>query len=229
MARPALTRTRIVAAGVAIAHELGLPAVDLRSVARRVNTTATGLRRHIGTTELVAAVVTEIVATMPAVPTRGDHLRRLRSWTSATRDWLSTYPGLAAYLMVNRWDVPQVLDRLEGVARLLVDAGMGDDAVPAAISMFWFVLSGADLHTSPRIIGWADESPDLDQSGDAVRWPLLDGTVGDYSPSATATQFDFGVELLIEAITARAGVGAVVKSQSREVRRRSPTTGAKAG
>ena len=196
MPRPPLTRTRIVAAGVSIAHELGLQAVDLRSVARRVNTTATGLRRHIGTTELIDAVVAEIVATMPAVPTRGDHLRRLRAWTSETRDWLTEYPGLATYLLANRWDVPRALDRLEDVARVLQEAELPPgEAVPAALSVFWFVLSGADLHTSPRVIGGIDEPPVPVRSGEGVRWPLLGGAVGDYSAGATATQFDFGLEL----------------------------------
>lgn len=230
MPRPPLTRTRIVAAGVSIAHELGLPAVDLRSVARRVNTTATGLRRHIGTTELIDAVVGEIVTTMPVVPTRGDHLRRLRTWTSATRDWLAEYPGLAAHLLANRWDVPGALDRLEDLVRVLQEVELPPgEAVPAAVSVFWFVLSGADLHTSPRIIGLIDEPPVPAQPGEEVRWPLLGGTVGDYSPSATASQFDFGLELLLEAIAGRARPEPVRPRRSAAGRPRSRRAGAGVG
>jgi AcrR family transcriptional regulator len=230
MPRPPLTRTRIVAAGVSVAHELGLPAVDLRSVARRVNTTATGLRRHIGTTELVDAVVAEIVSHMPAVPSRGDHLRRLRTWTSETRDWLTEYPGLAPYLLANRWDVPGALDRLEDLARVLQEVELAPgEAAPAAISVFWFVLSGADLHTSPRIIGLIDEAPVLAQPGDEVRWPLLDATVGDYSQATTATQFDFGLELLLEAIGARARPEPVTPPRPAAGRPRSSRPGARVG
>lgn len=228
MPRPALTRTRIVAAGVSVAHELGLPAVDLRSVARRVNTTATGLRRHIGATELADAVVTEIVATMPAVPARGDPFRRLRTWTSETRDWLSECPGLASHLMVNRWDVPQALDRLEDVAHLIEDAGMvTDEAVSAAICVFWFVLSGAEA--APRIMGGVHEPPVLAGSGEPVRWPLLDGRVGDYSQVAATAQFDFGLELLLEAIAARARDEAPPLRRPSVGPRRLPRAGAKVG
>ncbi len=228
MPRRPLTRTRIVAAGVSTAHELGLPAVDLRSVARRVNTTATGLRRHIGTTELIDAVVAEIVATMPAVPTRGDHFRRLRMWTSEVRGWLTEYPGLAAHLLANRWDVPGAVDRLEALARVLREIGLSpDEAASAAIGVVWFVLSGADL--APRVIGLSREPPVPAQEGAEVRWPLLGERVGDYSQAATAAQFEFGLELLLEAIAARTRPERSQPRPTAAGRTRPPREGARAG
>ncbi|MGH9093325.1 MAG: TetR/AcrR family transcriptional regulator C-terminal domain-containing protein, partial [Acidimicrobiales bacterium] len=164
---------------MSVAHELGLPAIDLRSVARRVNTTATGLRRHIGTTELMDAVVSQIVASMPPVPARGDRLRRLRSWAEQTRAWLTDYPGLASHLLANRWDVPEALDRVEDVARVLGDAGLApSQAASAAVTLYWFFLGSADLDMSPRVIGGDPAAPAAPGGGGsdspaAERWPLL--------------------------------------------------------
>ena len=224
MPRPALTRSRIVAAGVSVAHELGLPALDLRSVARRVNTTATGLRRHIGTTELVDAVVSQIVASMPPVPGRGERLRRLRAWAEQTRAWLTEYPGLAAHLLANRWDVPEALDRVEDVARTLGDAGLAPaHAAPAAVTLYWFVLASADLDMSPRVIGGDPSARRGDSSlpPAAERWPLLGDHVGDYSPAATRAQFAYGLELLLGAIE-RQGPGAAAVLRTAPLTRRPP-------
>ncbi|HEY5245725.1 MAG TPA: hypothetical protein VIJ60_08665, partial [Acidimicrobiales bacterium] len=123
MPRPALTRSRIVAAGVVVVSEAGLPALDLRAVARRVNTTATGVQRHIGATELVESVVDEIVRSMPPMPGRGDWSRRLRLWAVQTRAWLVGYPGLARHLLVDRWHAVG-LDQLEDVAGVLDETGL---------------------------------------------------------------------------------------------------------
>lgn len=203
MPRPDLTRSRIVAAGVSVAHELGLAALDLRTVGRRVNTTATGLRRHIGVTELVDAVVAQIVATMPGIPARGDRIRRLRTWARQTREWLAEYPGLASHLLANRWDVPAALDRLEDVARALADGGLAQgQATSAAVTVFWYVLGSADLDMSPRVIGGhpAVLEGETSPPAEAGRWPLLGSRVGDYSPAATREQFAYGLELILDAI-----------------------------
>lgn len=206
MPRPALTRSRIVSAGVAVVNELGLAALDLRTVARRVNATATGVQRLIGTTELVDSVVTQIVASMPEVPQRGDRMRRLRLWATQTRAWLVGYPGLAGHLLENRWDVEGALDRLEEVEALLGEADLraGQSAM-TAVSLYWLVLGSADLDASARVIGGANARSGGD--GPHPRWPGLTAQLGDYSPAATAAQFGFTLDLFLEAVDGRSAKG----------------------
>ena len=201
MPRPVLTRSRIVSAGVSVVGELGLSALDLRTVARRVNSTATGVQRLVGATELVDAVVAQIVTAMPKVPTRGDRAKRIRMWAHQTRAWLIGYPGLAGHLLANRWDPTDALDRLEEVVTLLdgTDLRPGQ-ALSTGVTLYWFVLGSADLDTAARVIG-GDAGVLMDAPSD--RWPRLAPVMGDYSAASTASQFSFGVDLLLEGIDRR--------------------------
>lgn len=207
MPRPPLTRSRIVAAGLDIASELGLAALSVRAVARRVSATATGVHRHIGTTELVEAVVAEIVGSMPAVPIRGDWSRRLRSWAVRTRAWLTGYPGLARHLLANRWDTCTALDRLEEVVDVLGSSGLtAVERVRAASALYWFVLSSADLDESARIIGGNPVVRPIVDSPE--RWPLLSAHGRDQSSTAAQAQFLFGLDLLLDGVCRRSPTGA---------------------
>ncbi len=212
MPRPALTRSRIVSAGVAVVGEIGLHALDLRTVARRVNTTATGVQRVMGMTELREAVVAQIMTTMPPVPARGDWVRRLRLWALQTRAWLTEYPGLALHLLVNRWDVPAALDRLDEVASLLGGTDLRDgQCAMAGATLYWFVLGSAELDRSARVMGGEAPPPAPGTvvppaaDGPAVCWPRLGTQVGDYSTAAVHAQFVFGLDLLLDGIDRRAG------------------------
>jgi AcrR family transcriptional regulator len=211
MPRPPLTRSRIVAAGLDIASELGLPALSVRAVARRVNATATGVQRHIGTTELVEAVVAEIVGSMPAVPEQGDWSRRVRQWAIRTRAWLTGYPGLARHLLANRWETFTALDRLEDVVGVLGASDLTKaEQVRAASTLYWFVLGSTDLDESAGIIG-SDLS--MKRIVDAPeRWPRLSVHGGDHSPAAAQAQFLFGLDLLLGGIGRRAPKGADLHS-----------------
>jgi len=207
MPRPPLTRSRIVAAGLDIASELGLPALSVRAVARRVNATATGVQRHIGTTELVEAVVAEVVGSMPPVPARGDWPRRLRLWAVRTRAWLTGYPGLARYLLVNRWETFTALDRLEDVVGVLGASDLTKaEQVRAASTLYWFVLSSTDLDESAGIIGSDLSMKRIVDAPD--RWPRLSAYSSDHSTTAAQAQFLFGLDLLLGGIGRREPVGA---------------------
>jgi|GEM_PF-2634182 len=199
MPRPPLTRSRIVAAGFDIASELGLPALSVRAVARRVNATATGVQRHIGTTELVEAVVAEIVTSMPAVPTQGDWSRRTRSWAIRTRAWLTGYPGLARHLLANRWDTFIALDRVEQVVDILGQSGLrAVEQVRAASALYWYVLNSTDGDESARIIGGNRGSSPVIENPE--RWPRLSAYAGDRSATSAQAQFLFGLDLLLDGI-----------------------------
>jgi AcrR family transcriptional regulator len=177
MPRPALTRSRIVTAGVAIVGEIGLSGLSFGAVARRVNSTATGVQRLIGSTELLHAVVEEVVVSMPTVPAKGDWRRRLQAWGVETRAWLVGYPGLARHLLRHRWSIPAGLDRIEQIVDVLMAAGL----TPAHCAMtgrvlYCFVIEGSDLDDPTRVLG---------------------------GESLDDAQFRFGLDLLLEGIAHR--------------------------
>lgn len=226
MARPALTRSRIVSAGVSIVSELGLTALNFKAVARRVNATATGVQRCIGATELVESVVAQIVVSMPPVPTRGSWSRRLSLWALQTRAWLTEHPGLAGYLLANRWDTPAALDRLEEVIEVLDGTGStAAQSVMTGITLYWFVLSSADLGESARVIGDESSKPKTDGSASSPgQWPRLSAHIGDYSTVAARAQFSFGLDLLIKGIEHSSSDG-TVPLDARPAPRRTPASG----
>jgi AcrR family transcriptional regulator len=213
MPRPALTRSRIVAAGVVVVSEAGLPALDLRAVARRVNTTATGVQRHIGATELVESVVDEIVQSMPPMPGRGDWSRRLRLWAVQTRAWLVGYPGLARHLLVDRWHAVG-LDQLEDVAGVLDETGLARaQRVMAASTLYRFVLCSADLDESAQVLG--GELPARGVVGSKDQRPASIAPAVDRLAIAPDRNFAFGLDLLIEGIECRSGDGLIGPAAAR--------------
>jgi AcrR family transcriptional regulator len=202
MPRPALTRSRIVAAGVVIVSEVGLPALSLRAVARRVNATATGVQRHIGETELVESVVGEIVRSMPPIPDRGGWAKRLRRWALETRTWLFAYPGLARYLLADRLDAVAGPDRLESVVKVLGVTELTEaQRVMAATALYRFVLSSTDLDEPMQVLG--GKLPTGRMVGSPERWPTPPRG-RDCSAVAGDLQFAFGLDLVIGGIDSRA-------------------------
>jgi AcrR family transcriptional regulator len=200
MPRPPLTRERIVSAGISIVNEMGLLALTLRGVARRVNATPTGVQRLIGLTELRVAVVNEILASMPTLPARGSWDRRLRAWANATRLWLREYPGLARHLLLNRWQSEAALDQIEDIVRLLHDRGLpSSQSVKVGRIVFWYVHSATELDQASRSVPGADFSADLIASG-ADRWPLQLANHGGYGDPGSLAQFNAGFDLLLAGI-----------------------------
>jgi AcrR family transcriptional regulator len=213
MPRPALTRSRIVVAGVAVVSEVGLPALDLRAVARRVNTTATGVQRHIGATELVESVVDEIVQSMPPMPGRGDWSRRVRLWAVQTRGWLVGYPGLARHLLVDRWHAVG-LDRLDDVAGVLEETGLARaQRIMAASTLCRFVLCNADLDESTQLLGGKPPAGKVADSKDDRSAPIVPSV--DRLATATDRNFAFGLDLLIEGIECRSADGLIGPTSAR--------------
>jgi AcrR family transcriptional regulator len=206
MPRPALTRSRIVAAGVVIVSELGLPALSLRSVARRVNTTATGVQRQIGETELVQSVVAEIVQSMPPVPANGDWSRRLRQWAVQTRGWLSGYPGLARYLLADGGFITAEPDRLEAIVRVLEETDLTyTQRVMAANVLSRFVVSSTDLDEPIEVLGGEPSTRGITAS--KTQRPALPTPRARTRSTGADARFAFGLDLLLEGIGCRAGNG----------------------
>lgn len=207
MPRPILTRARIVAAGVSIVGDMGFAALGIRAVARRVNATAVGVQRQIGATELQRAVAAEIIASMPAFSSRDPWHRRIRVWALEMRAWLRQYPGLARYLLDNRWENPMGLDRVEEIVAQFIQAGMtAPHSVVAARAVYWYVLSSTDL----------DERAGLDAEFSqetilalADRWPMLSAEATKYSESVAEAQFTLGLDLMLEGSERLAGSHAV--------------------
>ncbi len=199
MPRPALTRSRAISVGLSVVSELGLEALTLDAVARRVRSTPGGVQRVLTVTELVEEVVTEIAQAMPTVPAGGNRARRLRQWAMLTREWLVGYPGLARYLLANRWDIPVALDRLEALVEVIDSRRLEpEQGFLSGLALYCFVLSSADGDETTRVLGGEFSNRRTDAS--TKTWPRLSAHVNDYSIAFADTQFSFALDLFLRGI-----------------------------
>lgn len=207
MPRPPLSRERIVDAGVRIVGTVGFPGLTLRSVASQVHATVTGVQRQISLTDLVHAVAGELVPTMPQFAKRGDWRRRLRDWAVEVRSWLMKYPGLARFLLSNRWDSDIGLDRVEQIFGILTGAGVDDRcAAQASRALYWFVLSSVDLDEYVPILTAELTTRTLLSAPD--RWQRLSAATVPYNSAEATAQYLLGFELLVDGISKRSHKGA---------------------
>lgn len=106
--RQPLTRATIVAAGVALADEAGVPALSMRKLARRLGYEVMSLYNHVrNKDELLGLMVDAVAAEIEPTDEGGEPLESIRQLAMATR----------AALVRHAWAADQWLRHLPGPAR----------------------------------------------------------------------------------------------------------------
>lgn len=138
-AKPALSRERIVGAAVAIMRAEGLDRVTMRRLAKELDTGPMSLYVYVrDTTELHAAVLDELLATVDLQPGGAPGSARAPGPAGASGDWrdrlwrvllsyidvLSAQPSLARLALVTRLSGPRYLALVDTVLGLLHEGGV---------------------------------------------------------------------------------------------------------
>ncbi|KUN02957.1 TetR family transcriptional regulator [Streptomyces yokosukanensis] len=119
-AKPALTREGIVGAAVAILRAEGLRKVTMRRLAQELDTGPASLYVYVrNTDELHAAVLDELLGTVPPAPAEGDWRQRLEAVLGGYTAMLLEYPGLARSALTARPSGPHYLRLIETLLDLL--------------------------------------------------------------------------------------------------------------
>jgi AcrR family transcriptional regulator len=129
-AKPALSRSGIVAAAVGLMRAEGLRRVTMRRLARELDTGAASLYVYVrNTAELHAAVLDERLSTVDLSPVAaaGDWRDRLIRVLLSYAGVLFDNPGLAATALATRPHGPGYQRLLEAVLTLLDEGGMPRD------------------------------------------------------------------------------------------------------
>ncbi|OXM46466.1 TetR family transcriptional regulator [Amycolatopsis thailandensis] len=201
-AKPALTRDGIVAAAVGILREDGLRKVTMRRLAQELDTGAASLYVYVrNTAELHAAILDELLGTIPSPPPEGGWRDRLERLLMAYTSMLLEYPGLALSALVARPSGEHYLRLCETLLTLLAE---GD--VPSE-RRAW----GIDLllqHATATAAEHADEdSPeDWDALARAVRdadettHPQIAAHAADLLTGRPAQRMSWGLQVLITGI-----------------------------
>ncbi|MFG2813448.1 TetR/AcrR family transcriptional regulator [Streptomyces sp. NPDC048410] len=167
-AKPALTREGIVAAAVAILRAEGLRKVTMRRLAQELDTGPASLYVYVrNTDELHAAVLDELLGTLPPVPAEGTWRQRLERVLTSVTAMLLAHPELARSALTARPSGPHYLNLIETLLGLLAEGGVARDRAA------W----GVDLllqHATATAAEHAGEEP-------ADDWRNLVGTLREVS------------------------------------------------
>ena len=124
-AKPALTRAGIVAAAVEIMRAEGLPKVTVRRLAQDLDTGPASLYVYFrNTAELHAAILDELLGTVPPPPAEGDWRDRLEKVLADYTVMLFQHPSLARSALVARPRGRHYLNLVEALLALLDEGGV---------------------------------------------------------------------------------------------------------
>jgi len=205
--RNTLSRAVIVAAALALVDEEGLEALTMPRLATNLGVGTMSLYRHIeGKDDLLDGVAAQVLSgvTVPSGAS-DDWEGRVVGYLRSLRAEALRHPALARILADRGLTVGPVLEQLETVHGVLRTAGFSDlDAVRAFYSLLTYVF-GSLMWELPRVhlqppaayaAAWHRALDGLD----ATTFPNLTALRAELLTSASADQFDYGLEHLVSAL-----------------------------
>jgi AcrR family transcriptional regulator len=124
-AKPALTRAGIVSAAVGIMRAEGLAKVTVRRLAQDLDTGPASLYVYFrNTAELHAAILDELLGTVPPPPAAGTWRDRLETVLTSYTVMLFQHPSLARSALVSRPRGQHYLNLVESILALLDEGGV---------------------------------------------------------------------------------------------------------
>lgn len=146
-ARPALSRTAIVLAGLELAEEHGLDAVSMRRVAHRLVTSASALYVYVkNRDDLLDGMFdyTMQAAARVELP-KGPWQERLASLLLTAIEASSGHGGIARVALSKTPAGPNAAQVTQRVTTLLTEAGVGAADLPAALDLLGLFTTAAAL------------------------------------------------------------------------------------
>ncbi|MFB7908360.1 TetR/AcrR family transcriptional regulator [Kitasatospora sp. NPDC056076] len=204
--RPALSLTRIAAAGIEIADSEGLGAVSMQKVAGLLDFTKMSLYRYVpGKAELVALMVEAAVGEPPPAVDGLGWRDRLAAWAEALTWSFAEHPWLLDATVGPRVIGPKELGWLEQVVAALAGHGLtGPEMIDAAVLLAGHVRGIAEQARAVR----PDGSPEAELL--AVLGPLVQRHADRFPALAAAMAskdggdraLDFGLERILDGLEA---------------------------
>jgi AcrR family transcriptional regulator len=150
--RPALSRTAIVEAALAVADRQGLDAVSMRRVADELETGASALYVYIqNRDDLLDAMFDHAMAAVAGADLpKGDWRERLTSLLLKSISTASGHGGLARVALTTVPSGPNAIAVTERVRALLAEGGLDEATIPAALDLLGLFVTGAALDRVPE-------------------------------------------------------------------------------
>jgi AcrR family transcriptional regulator len=206
--RTTLTRESIAATALALLDRDGLDALSMRRLADELGVgtmTLYGYFRSKG--ELLDAVLDASVVDSGVLHPEGSWRERATALARSVRANLERHPALIQIRLRQPMTRPAQFRWTEAVMQSLVDSGLPRDQAARAFRVLFTYVFGF-VAFSPA--GAADESRTAVRTALAALppddYPLLSAMADEAAAAAAGDeQFDFGLELVLDGIEARAG------------------------
>jgi AcrR family transcriptional regulator len=209
--RTPLTRQRIVRAALRIMDEEGLQAVSMRRIGRELGVEAMSLYNHVRDKDDILDAICEEVLTEFRVPEEREWAEAVRAAAGEYRRLLLAHPRVIT-LMTGRkgpFTNPDSLRVYEFALGLFRDAGLSvADSVNAFNAFGSYILGSVTMELGPTIAGSADEAhvrahTEMARLAASVGLPRIAEALPCMVDCDFQEQFEFGLDLLIEAVQAR--------------------------
>jgi AcrR family transcriptional regulator len=162
--KPRISLADVVAAGVAIADEEGLPALSMRKVASRLGVGPMSLYTYVpGRSELVELMIDHVYGEHALPEPRLRWQQRVEQWARETWRIYDAHPWLLDYNMARLPIGPHVLDVSEALYSALLAAGFAGAENVAISNLIQWQLLGA----ARSMISDADEARHTGVSAEA--------------------------------------------------------------
>jgi AcrR family transcriptional regulator len=212
-----LTRERIVEAALRVMDAEGLEAVTMRRIGRELGVEAMSLYNHVEDKEEILEGVTERVMNEFEFPaSSGEWLEDARAMSREWRRLLALHPSVCQLLAERHKPLEglstyRAMDAALGVLR---QAGLADREVTQAFNALGSYILGFVMMEQGLMLGTDEEHARRhQQAADALQSAGLPNVLACFPYFADCSpdeQFDFGLDLMIRGIQARAGDRAAV-------------------
>jgi AcrR family transcriptional regulator len=212
-----LTRERIVAAAIAILDRDGLDAVSTRRVAEDLGTGSASLYAHVASRDELLELMVDRIAGEIEVP-EPDPARwqdQLRTYARhAQRVW-SRHADITRASLAFMPTGPNRLRVIEGLLAILRAAGFSDQLAAWAVDRLLIYID-ADVYEGALYAAKIKQGLEMEEYLESIRdyfrrlpadrFPLI-ASMADSLIADSDQRFEFGVELLIDGLTARLQAG----------------------
>lgn len=195
MARPPLTRDKILDAALALADRAGLDALSMRRLGRELGVEAMSVYHHLANKEAVLDGLADRVWGLVSLPEgEGDALGALAVRCRSLRDTLRAHPWAAPLLVSRRQPGPATLAHTDALVACLRRAGLSWADTGHAMALVDGFLYG--FVQQEGAVPWSDGTPVAEVAAGVLEaaaraYPSLTGYIREH---ALAPGYDFGAE-----------------------------------
>jgi AcrR family transcriptional regulator len=213
--RQRLSRERIVAAAMRIMDAEGLDAVSMRRVAHELGVEAMSLYHHVKDKEDLLDGICELVMSEFRFPEPSDDWERVaRDGARAWRDVVRSHPSCMRLFAERRKPVtrPEALRPMEFALSVIRSAGLSERDAVLAFRAFGGYIQGSIMTEISPMVGEPSDGREHHHTEMAEllspeEFPCLREAFPFFDECEPDEQFEFGLDLMIAGIRAKAASG----------------------